>query len=54
MIMDGSTDVQKGSKNTRNDNYVGKYRIYFLIYISLKDEYLNKNNYNILCSLYKK
>lgn len=37
--MDGSTDVQKGSENTRNDNYVGKYIIYFLIiYISLKDK----------------
>ena len=52
MIMDGSTDVQKGSKNTRNDNYVGKYRIYFLIYISLKDDNLQfkQNNNKVLKS----
>lgn len=45
MMMDGSTDGQTGSENPRNDDYVGEYRIYFLIiYISLKDKWVLKQN----------
>lgn len=46
MVSDGNVDQLKGMKKTKNDNYMGKYRRWFLIIsISVKIVgYLNKNN----------
>lgn len=42
MIQDGNTDLQKEMKNTRNGNYIDKYKNYHIISVSLKCNLLFK------------